>query len=247
MPSGYWKISEQDEEYQPEDFTKLPGLQTSRMRYWNAIQVLRAVVEMALLVSILTFLLSTRHGRHEKSSNLRTMPSFTSRSVLFKGDPRFVSAESFGNKTTLQETLKEWTVLSPKGRGSIIVDPGDRSSLPRPYEIQIPEDERTTSTDTKQEIYMVSVFHQLHCLSSLLSTYGLMVVEGRQPSDLVHDAHCFDFIRQAILCAGDTTVEGSTKYGEGWGAIHQCKDIDAIRAWTEYHAGFEWHKFSDAL
>jgi hypothetical protein len=28
-----------------------------------------------------------------------------------------------------------------------------------------------------------------------------------------HSAHCFDYIRQALMCAGDTTLEGKTAAG----------------------------------
>lgn len=55
--------------------------------------------------------------------------------------------------------------------------------------------------------------------------------------DVYHIAHCIDYIRQGILCAGDTTMEGKTEYGEGQGSIHQCKDIDVIKEWVDEHMG----------
>jgi hypothetical protein len=61
-----------------------------------------------------------------------------------------------------------------------------------------------------------------------------------------HTIHCFDYLRQAILCAGDTTLEGTTEYGEGWGSLHQCKDIDAIRQSVEDMPGIpvgDWSEF----
>ena len=91
---------------------------------------------------------------------------------------------------------------------------------------------------------MVAVFHQLHCLSTLLSSYGRIVIEKLPPKDLDHDAHCFDLLRQSLLCAGDVTVEGQTDYGIGWGTIHQCRDIDAVRGWATNNAGFAWHHFN---
>jgi hypothetical protein len=55
-----------------------------------------------------------------------------------------------------------------------------------------------------------------------------------------HLRHCWDYLRQAIMCAGDTTLEwipppdedghtGST----GWGYQHTCKDYSAIYQWAE--------------
>ncbi|KAJ5528727.1 hypothetical protein N7527_002120 [Penicillium freii] len=53
-----------------------------------------------------------------------------------------------------------------------------------------------------------------------------------------HLMHCFDYLRQAIMCFGDTTLEwlppppndtGST----GWGFEHTCRDYNAISEWVE--------------
>lgn len=55
--------------------------------------------------------------------------------------------------------------------------------------------------------------------------------------DPVHLTHCWDFLRQAIMCAADTSLEwlpappndiGST----GWGYQHTCRDFGAIHAWA---------------
>lgn len=46
-----------------------------------------------------------------------------------------------------------------------------------------------------------------------------------------HSVHCFDYIRQAILCNADTSLEGDTGH-PGWGGVHQCKDIDKLREWA---------------
>lgn len=77
-----------------------------------------------------------------------------------------------------------------------------------------------------------------------MAAYGLLAIHGKEV-DLRHLAHCFDYIRQSILCAADTTIEGSTNYGEGWGARHQCKDIEAIKAWANDNSVLLEHFNSD--
>lgn len=49
---------------------------------------------------------------------------------------------------------------------------------------------------------------------------------------LDHLQHCFDYLQQAILCAGDVTLEGRAPEVmdeppkiNGYGAAHQCKDM----------------------
>lgn len=51
--------------------------------------------------------------------------------------------------------------------------------------------------------------------------------------DMKHVNHCFDYIRQGIMCAGDMPIEGAAKMVEGeshvdrvngYGGRHQCKN-----------------------
>ncbi|KAI0129733.1 hypothetical protein BJ170DRAFT_617386 [Xylariales sp. AK1849] len=250
MPSSgglYAKVSEDVEE---PDLDEYPGEQPAllqRVRWTKIFLCLRVPLDIALLVCVLALVF--RHGQTtgDRTSNLTTMPSFATRDILFKSEPAFVNAETFANQSSLQDTLRFWTRMSTGGRGVIIVATADRNGLPQPYVVPLPERERIRLGKEKEEVYMVSMFHQLHCLSTLMRSYGLMVIEGSPPADIDHDAHCFDFIRQALLCASDLTVEGSSEYGEGWGAIHKCKDVDAIKSWAESQAGFSGHQFGQFL
>lgn len=80
----------------------------------------------------------------------------------------------------------------------------------------------------------VSMWHQLHCLNHIRA----MFVNGDDGSD--HTAHCFHYIRQAILCAADTTLEvGGTgmkiangdKVAAGVGTVHTCRDWKQVYDW----------------
>lgn len=98
-----------------------------------------------------------------------------------------MSEESFANATIFKDTLKYWTIMSPdsklnlvlfvctnimtsnevnlaEGRGFIQVKPSDRIGLAPPYTSNLV----LKGDEHMQEIYMVSVFHQLHCLVSLI-------------------------------------------------------------------------------
>ncbi|KAI5927176.1 hypothetical protein F4810DRAFT_433120 [Camillea tinctor] len=253
MPSAeYIPCSSDDDEVQSGSIRFNSSHYEKRSRLWNAARASKGLIEIALLVSILAFLAFSRKDcqmqyAHSRASNLHTMPNFETKDVLFKPDERFVSGATFANRSALDATLEYWTVMSPRGRGSIIVDQSDREGLSDPYVIPIPKHEREDPSKKKEEVYMISVFHQIHCLSTLMSSYGRVVIEGLPPKDIDHDAHCFDLLRQALMCSGDLTVEGSTEYDTGWGTMHKCKDMDAIRAWATDHAGFEWHHFPGAL
>ncbi|EJP63462.1 uncharacterized protein BBA_07638 [Beauveria bassiana ARSEF 2860] len=89
---------------------------------------------------------------------------------------------------------------------------------------------------------MVSVFHQLHCLvrAQYMTREGYYSALEGNPGQVssAHLMHCFDYLRQTIMCFADTTLEwlpappkdiGST----GWGFEHKCRDFDAISRWVE--------------
>lgn len=56
-------------------------------------------------------------------------------------------------------------------------------------------------------------------------------------------SHCFDYLRQAVSCYGDTTLEMPLlKADDGsvttatYGGPRLCRDFDAIYSFTEAHA-----------
>lgn len=58
-----------------------------------------------------------------------------------------------------------------------------------------------------------------------------------------HLGHCFDYLRQSIMCAGDTALEkavvdadGVVKPAvDGWGVVHECRSWDAIFDFATLH------------
>ncbi|KUJ13262.1 uncharacterized protein LY89DRAFT_753858 [Mollisia scopiformis] len=93
-----------------------------------------------------------------------------------------------------------------------------------------------------------SMFHQLHCLSSLRHAIQ-MAREGKDPGldqkDNTHWPHCMDYLRKAsiefnnmqtILCWADSTIERETLLSNGSGSqtidgthdVRQCGDSRAL-------------------
>lgn len=79
-----------------------------------------------------------------------------------------------------------------------------------------------------------------------MDSYNFLFFESTAPANhkARHVYHCFDYLRQALMCAGDTSLEGSDPYHEpgetaGYGTTHVCKDYSQIvegakRSWAEY-------------
>nr|A0A142I729.1 RecName: Full=UstYa family oxidase phomYb; AltName: Full=Phomopsin biosynthesis cluster protein Yb [Diaporthe leptostromiformis]AMR44281.1 DUF3328 protein [Diaporthe leptostromiformis]BDA39141.1 DUF3328 [Diaporthe leptostromiformis] len=125
-----------------------------------------------------------------------------------------------------------WTNLIPKGKGWIKVH--NETAIP---------DMPGLDQSLPEQSALVSVFHQLHCLYMTRAGYFAARSGNLDEVNVVHVSHCWDYLRQAIMCHSDTTLEwlhappdnfGST----GWGYEHQCRDYEAIFAFaTEHRAG----------
>lgn len=50
-----------------------------------------------------------------------------------------------------------------------------------------------------------------------------------------HAAHCFEYLRNQILCMGDMTLEGSQSVldATGAGQAHMCRNREEAIAWIE--------------
>jgi len=93
----------------------------------------------------------------------------------------------------------------------------------------------------------ISLYHQLHCLSSIRYAYmiarlGLVPGDPRFDTAVIHNTHCFHFIRQSILCHADLTLiptdadKNSTIASE---EVHRCRDWTKVREFVEKNQA-EW-------
>ncbi|KAF2769514.1 hypothetical protein EJ03DRAFT_327361 [Teratosphaeria nubilosa] len=125
--------------------------------------------------------------------------------------------------------------LIPPSKGLIAVEDYKQYILPPP------------DPSAKKESYGIAVFHQLRCLWLIMDTIkqlgsgeNLDLHPDVKPGEeLDHAFHCVDYLRKSVMCAGDTSLEGSDLYREEdpstqeSGTTHICKDYDAIFAWAE--------------
>lgn len=96
------------------------------------------------------------------------------------------------------------------------------------------------------ELSGVAVFHELHCVNMLRVGYYAaldgtigkmqMIHDHNKRPDPHHLRHCFDYLRQSLVCAADSNLEpvdfelgGVT----GWSFQRTCRDFDRIKDWAE--------------
>ena len=55
-----------------------------------------------------------------------------------------------------------------------------------------------------------------------------------------HVMHCFDYLRQVIMCFADSTLEWAPEGVEGtngWGSVHLCRDYRALMDFANKYRG----------
>ncbi|KAF2101281.1 hypothetical protein NA57DRAFT_72723 [Rhizodiscina lignyota] len=222
-------------------------------------QVIRSKHFVILIVTLLAFNVLFWIGvliQSNQSNSATTTERFSADYVpAFQPLTRtFEDTLSFGGPRS-RFTDKNWASLIPQGGGFI--------PFRNPEAYGMPSDTRQSNTDISTildtdgmptanattpsvQFWGVSVFHQLHCLSMLRKIYWNDRKGIPMEREFVdHAAHCFDFLRQALSCYSDTTLEmpqlrtkGEDSAQDGIDrATHsskrQCRDFESIKRWTE--------------
>ncbi|KAF2179743.1 hypothetical protein K469DRAFT_741531 [Zopfia rhizophila CBS 207.26] len=197
---------------------------------------LRILLEL-IMASTIAFLVFFRPSTSPSIIRKSPVPQFPKKIYTFHNDPHYAREDMFFNESTTLHTLHNWIPLSSASRGYIVLgDKAQNFDLPNPYNVAV-------DRYTEGPGYMMSVFHQLHCLSYLAEHfqqgYGGIELEDEVAH---HSAHCFNYLRQGIMCAGDTTLEGETDAGPGEGSVHECVDYDAVLEWANGHSAYRWRE-----
>jgi hypothetical protein len=193
---------------------------------------LRLAVEIAML-GFIVFLLAAKPYCGYTIRNL-PVPRLPRKIYTFHDNPRYLKEEMWFNETVTLKTLHNWIELSAKARGFVVIQNAEKYDLPNPYTVAVNRDEDGPG-------YMMSVFHQLHCLSYLAEHYQQGYAGVNLTGEVAHhSSHCFNYLRQGIMCAGDTTLEGETEAGPGEGSEHECVDYDALLEWANDHGAMAW-------
>lgn len=85
--------------------------------------------------------------------------------------------------------------------------------------------------------------HQLHCLYAIVEAHAVAATSngtGTPSESPWHLNHCFEYLRQSIMCCGDTALEGqATTFpagvtgSDGWDATHVCRSYDQVYDYLE--------------
>jgi hypothetical protein len=93
-------------------------------------------------------------------------------------------------------------------------------------------------THVCQHTLQLAYYTQLHNIESVNNSTpdDSFVATFRANTDLKHIQHCFDYIRQALICAAGTNLEmrnATTGRTNGWGVERLCRNYDGVVKWAE--------------
>ncbi|WQF87788.1 Putative mycotoxin biosynthesis protein UstYa [Colletotrichum destructivum] len=237
-----------------------PTTQPSRCtRICGFFQRWRGLVDTLMLFVIVGLLLERREmqpaprdKRLEPVGDLTGFaPEFTQQITTFHPTTDFVpdDPKKLFTNASIQEN---WLSIVPRGLGYVVMqDPAAHDNLPVP----LPEFAPRT-------VFTTSMTHQLHCLYAILESYAGLAVNGSAAVDMHshipdgtkgaegpwHLQHCFEYLRQAIMCAGDVALEGTqTTFPEGftgsdgWDAKHVCRDYTQVYDYLDKNRALDDH------
>ncbi|KAK5996528.1 Oxidase ustYa [Cladobotryum mycophilum] len=210
---------------------------------WTSLAILAlfiGVTELIVLETIFVQLSSQNQGPPLLGELNNLVPNFFVRQVLFRKDPS--ATVDHHTEASKNATHDNWLSYLPRGNGFIAVNDTKKYTLPDPILFR------------GHEAYSIAVFHQLHCLYTIMDVYNNLANPASKlqrdsahhgdshPDSHTHNHvdHCFRYLRQSLVCCGDTALEGqdpnTDTFGtDGTGAVHMCKDFEAIRSWADEH------------
>ncbi|KAI1658255.1 hypothetical protein F4813DRAFT_357866 [Daldinia decipiens] len=225
-----------EKDYMHESATSWTG-SSEKSTFLAILKEHRWLIDTFLLVVIVLLLLGgdfRRHGREhffEGGGDLTGFaPEFGQKITKFSPDPSFVPENT--SEFFSEETRKKWLSLVPKGLGYLeIKNPQEFDNLPAQL-----------NSYPDQFVVTSSMTHQLHCLYAIAEAYSALTSDtSRVPQETPwHLTHCFDYLRQSIMCCGDVALEGEqTTFPEGfdgsdgWDAKHVCKNYGEVYDYLE--------------
>ncbi|KAI1739177.1 hypothetical protein F4680DRAFT_423079 [Xylaria scruposa] len=205
--------------YEPLDRSSIEASDDGLLHHYPKITKKNRWSTAALALSIIALVISNGIWigvyRHQKNSHAtKDFPVM---------EPYLFSTPYTEGNLSQQNPL--WNDLFPRGGGAVKVDPqwaiDNNLQLTQGY-----------APDGKA-IYVVAMYHQLHCLA-VIRTSLYQFHNGKEQTDpWTHIPHCLDALRQALQCLADPTLGGH-------GALHECRDFEALKSWTDENAYIEY-------
>ncbi|KAJ6629331.1 hypothetical protein B0H10DRAFT_1939740 [Mycena sp. CBHHK59/15] len=118
------------------------------------------------------------------------------------------------------------------------------SQIPKIQAALLPNKTHPIPGDEGNYIVELDVFHNLHCLNMIRKALNFEYYTEMDPRVVEtndHLNHCVDWLRQSLMCAGDTSVvvwqwdEAQKKTTFQGDVAHTCRNFEKLREWGKSH------------
>lgn len=205
-------------------YDRRPGRERSR----TSLAAFVALVALTVVEGMLLF-----HWRAEATSR---PPSLTKLGLPNARDQIFISGlhNRFWQGDELGGPDMAWANIN-SGHGIIQLDPEFATKQGLPKTMYHPH-------DSTKVVYALEAYHMIHCIQILRRDF-LLIREGKEPSKpLEHAMHCFDALRQSVMCQASSELLVITGHGHsnGFNQTRQCRSWDALRDFATEHTACYW-------
>lgn len=91
-------------------------------------------------------------------------------------------------------------------------------------------------------VFALEAYHLIHCIQVLRKDYLLIRSNQTPTKPLEHAMHCYDALRQSVMCSASDDLLIVTGHGHkgGFNQTRQCRDWDVLREYATANTACYW-------
>ncbi|KAL8650359.1 MAG: hypothetical protein Q9210_003864 [Variospora velana] len=206
----------------------LPEHQNQRRQFryvWRDVVI--ALLAAANLALVVLYLRSAQGGGKPWSSSYIGLDIHPAKRVQYHWWSAYGSSDE--NQTAAVDAA--WEAIHP-AHGIVVIDHKWAAEQQLPASMDFP-------SDKSKGVYELEAYHMLHCLTRMRKSYYALARGDSfdDPGGHHHMAHCYDSLRQYIMCtAGDTPLYTWGGLTSADNQARKCRDWDRLRDWATEHS-----------
>ncbi|KAL4860739.1 hypothetical protein BDV12DRAFT_208887 [Aspergillus spectabilis] len=225
MAGGYRPVTGDEQESEPLTLE----YQGEPLRTKGAILQWLSIIFILLLTNFLSFIGGYSWHSHHIQSTEPQQQWLSSDLNMDTVQKQFQWTTAYSSKDNKTQTDELWESIQPS-HGFVAIDQNWAESHGWPESMYLP-------SDRSKGVYLLEAYHYLHCLKIIRKTFWEAVNgEPYTHTPGAHMNHCFDALRQYVICSADTTpLYTFGDFTAGDGQVHRCKNWSQLRDYATKH------------
>ncbi|OAL01129.1 hypothetical protein IQ06DRAFT_248016 [Phaeosphaeriaceae sp. SRC1lsM3a] len=145
---------------------------------------------------------------------------------LHRTEPRTIYQHSKYVSSDEDEASEAWESILA-GHGVVAIEPEYAAAKSLPNTVVLPNSGGKLT-------YVIEAYHAIHCIAGIRKHYMALDRNETKYWSSGHDRHCFDALRQYVMCNIDDTLLKTWGHRDaGHDQEKKCHDWDRLRQWAE--------------